>query len=377
MICNDNCCAEYFWSTFSRKRKYGVVSLMVQKGLARLHRGDGEKPRKWVVYVGIICAILMIFSCFYLYLFEYADVDSYLADNKDIINLYNFYDKKVGEKETAVFFIGSSIVGESIYPTAINEHLSDSGYEIKTYSLFVNSDIPLGRALEIQKIIDAKPSLVIYGVTYRTVTAELDKARTAERLSLVWSQLKIRDDCLYLFTDDEKNDLFHPPSIFYYKTFIDSAKKYKSEKNTLMTSKIGYDYSKDTISLEYREYLSTLKNDAEIRKQTDNPNDPWRPVVTNEKTRYKEALLYNIRTLHNAGIPVVIVNMPLHPLLSEKITNESRNNFFTLLNETGVSWYDMEQDYGEEFFYDTHHATLDGAKKFAPVLAKLIIKELT
>ena len=115
----------------------------------------------------------------------------------------------------------------------------------------------------------------------------------------------------------------------------------------------------------------------EIVEASQDPNDVWRPVVTNESTICKDALLYNVRTLQNAGIPVIIINMPLHPLFSEKVTDESRQNFFDLLNQTGAKWFDMEKDYGDEFFRDSHHAMFEeGALVFSPRMADLIIQEL-
>ena len=52
--------------------------------------------------------------------------------------------------------------------------------------------------------------------------------------------------------------------------------------------------------------------------------------------------------------------------------------FYGLLNQTGATWYDMERDYDSSFFRDTHHARFDtGALVFAPVMADLIIQELS
>ena len=114
----------------------------------------------------------------------------------------------------------------------------------------------------------------------------------------------------------------------------------------------------------------------ELRKQADDPADKWRPVVPAEMTRHKQALIYNVRSLQDAGIPVVLINMPLHPLFSEKITDESRKNFFTLLNETGAKWYDMEYAYDAEYFRDSHHASLEGGTFFSRDMADLIITEV-
>ena len=70
--------------------------------------------------------------------------------------------------------------------------------------------------------------------------------------------------------------------------------------------------------------------------------------------------------------------MPLNPLLSEKITDESRKNFSEFLNQTGVVWYDYEYLFGEEYFADTHHMwSIHGRDNFSPFMADLIIQELS
>ena len=322
------------------------------------------------VYIVIICTVL-ISSCLFLGLYYVADVDGYLQDNKQIINLYDFYDKKVGENETAVFFIGSSIVGYSMHPPEINRIVKINYSNLTTYNLAVNSDIPIERALEIQKIIDAKPSLVIYGISYRSVTDKISYANFFERAKLVYPRLDIRNDSLWLYTADEK--LYLTPFSYFGKSmYISSALDYKF--NGVYRS-INYSIDAFWVQQDERDILPEDKNTGIIKKVND-PNYNWRPVVTNESTRYKDALLYNVKTLQDAGIPVIILNMPLHPLLSEKITDESRVNLYNLLNETGAEWYDLERDYGDEWFRDDHHASFDGALKFAPRMADLIIEQV-
>lgn len=69
--------------------------------------------------------------------------------------------------------------------------------------------------------------------------------------------------------------------------------------------------------------------------------------------------------------------MPIHPELSKVVSDESRNNYFNLLNQTGVAWYDYENYFNGDAFVDIHHVTFDSAKSFSSVFADLIIQELT
>lgn len=319
------------------------------------------------VYIVIICSVIISFGLF-LGLYYIADVDGYLQDNKGIINIYDFYDQKVGKNESAVFFIGSSIVRDSIYPYEINSIVKKKYPNITAYNLGLSGSIPIERALEIQKIIDSKPSLVVYGITYRSVTDTINYARFFEITKLVYSRLDIRDDCLWLFTEDEKG-YFAPLSDLEKKKYLVSAIEYKCGA---VHQSINYSYCPVSGS-GFLWHLSIPKNTF---AEWVNKNGNFRPVITNESTRYKDALIYNVNVLQDAGIPVIILNMPLHPLLSERITDESRANFYSLLNETGAVWYDLERDFGDEFFRDGVHANFNGAMKFAPRMADLIIEQV-
>ncbi len=336
----------------------------------------GSLSLSFKIYIVIICSVIIsVICCFSLLpvLYYVADVNGYLQDNKQIINLYDFYDQKLGENESAVFFIGSSIVGYSIYTPEINRILKDNYFNITSYNLVVHSDIPIERALDIQKIIDAKPSLVIFGITYRSVTDEIDLSRFFDRTKLVYSRLDIRGDCVWLYTEDEKK-YFSPLNDLERKKYLHSAINYKLSGYRSYGS---LDYIVDPYGYEERMKMQLSPIDKKkIIALANDPNNVWRPIVTNESTRYKDALIYNVKTLQDAGIPIIILNMPLHPLYSEKITHESRANFYDLLNETGAVWYDLERDYGDDFFIDDRHATFDGALKFAPRMADLIIEQV-
>ena len=66
------------------------------------------EAKKWKVVVGIVIGLVLVFSV-YFGIYCFADVDTYL-ETKEIVRLYDFYDLKVGENETAVYILGDSFV---------------------------------------------------------------------------------------------------------------------------------------------------------------------------------------------------------------------------------------------------------------------------
>lgn len=331
---------------------------------------DGVK--KWKVIVGIVVGLVLAGGMFGV-LFWFADVDEYLVSSKDILSLYHFYDAHQPEGDE-VYFVGSSIVGAGIYAPKIDDYLNDLGYNVTTYNLKIDSDTPLQRALHIPEIINLHPSCVVYGVSYRSITSVQssgDVVWNSDNAALIGNRVVIDDELRMLLSESEVDDIMST-DFYFKKKFIKSALLYKLKNKD--SDYVNYErdpYGRNDNS------KSTPGNIEKITSDAKNPNHNWRPIITNESTRHKDALIYNVKELQDAGISVILVNMPLHPLVSEEITDESRQNFYDLLNETGAKWYDYEFLLDGEYFSDTHHMTFDGALEFAPVMADLIIQEMS
>lgn len=324
---------------------------------------------KMSVIIGIIVGVSLGFSLLFGMIYI-SNVDAYIDDTKEIVNLYDFYDLNVGDNTNAVYFVGSSIVGCSIDPIQINQQLEELGYEnITAYNLAINGDTPLQRSVQIQNIIDSSPSLVVFGITYRSLVSN---DWNSENIVLIHDNLVIRDDSLYLYSLEQLASFKIKPDINFKKKFILSALTY-SKSNTSRTM----DYTTDHYGINMRLNFDKQKDERQIIADTENPNNVWHPILTDESTCSKEALKYNINTLKDAGISVIVVNLPMHPLTSGEISNESRENMHSFLSSLDITWYDMELDYGDEYFWDNHHMNYNGSLAFAPVMADLIIQEMS
>ena len=319
--------------------------------------------------VGIVVGLVLVFSV-YFGIYCIADVDSYIYEYKETPRLYEFYEKKVGVNQTAVFFVGNSLIGNSCYAPLIESSLDMDGYNISVYNLYVSGDSPLRRATQVQNIIDSSPSLVVYGVTYGDIVYGEWRS---ERIIIVHDSLCIRDDSLYLYSESELSDFYIIPDVFWKRTFVWSAL-------TATTNEYIGDYMYDMHARSMNDIENALPHPPatmDIIDEVNTPRNHWAPVMDSLSTRDAEALNYIVRTLNNADIPVVIVLMPLHPVVSETITNESRENMHAFLNSVNAPWYDMERIYDESYFADSHHMSNYGAKYFSPLMADLIIQELS
>ncbi len=325
------------------------------------------------VYIVIICSVIISFGLF-LGLYYIADVDTYLKDNKEIINLYDFYDQKVGENETAVYILGSSVVAESIIPPEINKLLLQKGYSnIKFYTCFLSGDTPISRSVQLQNIIDSKPSLVIYGLMPRDIGANDWRD---EYFGLVLERLHLMNDSNYLYSNLQAKSFNKHEGIWYNKKFIQSALKYRYFSEYVPHPELNYSY--DPYGEEYRKYESSKSDQNATIADVNNPYSRWRTEseVSDEWTQNKEALRYIVKKFKGNDVPVIIVNMPINPLLSEQISDNSYSNYFALINGTDADHYDLDGFGSPEDFFDAVHMTYDGALKFAPRMADLIIEQV-
>ena len=344
------------------------------------------EAKKWKVVVGIVVGLVLAGGLFVggMTLLD-PIVSAYLETNDravSIVSLYDFYDKKVGENEMAVYFIGSSLIQDSIAPAEINSLLKEAGYNVTAYDLGVSGDRTELRTLQINSIIESRPALVIYGISYITLSYEI---WISEYSILVSDRINLSKDAYWMYSDDELDEILgNVDSISKNKIFLKSAiMKYLSSTPDELREEANYlserTWNRITGLNQTFTYSFNRSPTQEQRIQNiESPEYPWRATVSDETNREKEALIYNVQKLEEAGIPVIIINMPINPLLSEKITDESRQNFFDVLNQTGAKWYDLEFLYDEEYFADSHHMwSVYGRDYFSPVMADLIIQEMS
>ena len=332
------------------------------------------EAKKWKVVVGIVISLVICATIYFgiLYISE-PIIDDYLENSGGypslIYRAYNVYEDESVDYSKSIFLFGSSLVNAGIRPDKVSSELNQKGYDYTIYNLHISMDTPILRSLEIQKTIEASPKMVIYGVTYRDVVDTT--MHSDERFTLVHDKLEIAENALFLYSQKELDLINTDPPADYNKKYILSALEWAVKKQ--LSPKTSVD-----------NYVSTVPsspvalNIDEIEAEANGARYlVWHPEISKESTRYMEALLYNVRTLEDAGVDVVLINMPLTPALSELISDETRQNFFDLLNETGASWYDYERAYGYEFFGDIVHASSYGSDLFAPVVADIIIQEMS
>lgn len=334
---------------------------------------DGVK--KWKVVVGIVVGLVLACGLFVGgYIITDPISDSYLK-SKSIVQHSEFYKSQTSSDHSSVYFIGSSVIGTAVYSPLIDSMLSDRGYDIETYNLHLGADIPRIRAMEIDWIIESNPSLVVYGITYYDITREdvwYDHVAYSPNSPLV------NDNLTQFYSCDELNQ-FAKRNYFSKKGYI------LKGLPTYLTSTLNPDSYHDKVLLSIKEGYSpeTLRNNELYHKDINEIQTAARDVYSvmtldSDSAKYNgAALIYNIKKLTDANIPVILVSMPIHPIVYDALPQSTISDYHLLLNQTGNNWINTETIFDDSCFYDQFHKTWHGCQVFSELMADIIIQEMS
>jgi len=294
-------------------------------------------------------------------------VDQNLAKTDRIVNIFNFYDRMKINSGKEIIFIGSSQIAGDINSFIIEDYLKDHNISISIYNIGYSADTPLRRLTELTQITEIKPTAVFIGLTYYGLN-DTSFPISSDSLALVSDRIKLDAYSKSLFEKKDLDLIEMSPLYqeFYNRKFILPSFKYllfgksTSEEENISDFKVPQDFAEN------------LKPDL-LRIRLDNSRDTLdKYVVSTDDNSQKKALNYTISRLIAEGIPVFIINMPLSPMLSEKITRDTRNNYYSSLNKTTATYYDFESRYPISCFSDLTHLNREGKYRLSEDMAKII-----
>jgi hypothetical protein len=296
----------------------------------------------------IIAAVIV--SLIILTALEVSLVPSYLHATNRGVSIFDFYEHANGSSDN--YFIGSSQIMADVNASIIEN----------SYNLGLDSDTPLRRLIDLPNIIQSRPRAVIIGLSYYELNdTSFDTFNLDDNLFSVTDKSKL--DLEDWFTQEELNRIKTKP-IEYDRKFIIPA---------LLVLIDPTDYGQSSATNFIVPYnFSNVTNQALINRLN---NEWWwlsKWAVSEKDYRQKRALNYTIRELQKTGIKIVILNMPLHPLMSAKISNETRKDYFNFMRSTGVRYYDFETAFSSEYFADLTHLNKAGRKHFTELLCPIV-----
>lgn len=317
--------------------------------------------RRTVLAITIAVIISLIIS---ILLMVYV-VPPYLRVANRAVNVFEFYEHVSGNNN--IYFIGNSMVGFGVDCEILGERSNQYNF----YNLVYPSDSPLRRITEMYYIKESKPVAVLIGLSYNGLNdSYFNPNYQADNIVPVANYVRLESSAREILPKKEL-ELIDMNSRIYNRKFIIPS----------LLALIGY--RDDTwIAWNFSDFikpcdpnLDTKKNKQEVMDRLNDSKEYTYYVVSNETTDQKCALKYIINDLRKAGIPVIILNMPLNPCLSARISNESRTNYFEFLNSTGVIYFDFEKTLQIEYFSNHVHQNRAGQIYFSKNLCHLVANE--
>jgi hypothetical protein len=338
----------------------------------------------------IILIIVMILAQYYVLLFFLTVNNKGNADEQ----VYSYYDQI---PQGSIIFLGTSQVKHGVNASLIEENLAAYNLSNKVYNLGIPADNPFRRLVELNKIIERKPALVIVGSSWfsygyrgqndlyflyyiRDHINDLDPSFRQSFLNeqfLSKKQLKIISgekgsllDKIFKNRNSIKENLFNPQSKFNPK--INIIPDYvPPEQRIQFSEKLAEDYK--TISTSY----SAQEIDRMVEFDFNNAVlfDFFYLYIPNNSIQM-ESLKYFAQKLNQHNIPLIIVHMPIDPSFSQNIPSDTRQRYFAFLNSTGIKYYDFEREFNSTDMADPLHMNADGNREFSEDMVKIILKEL-
>ncbi len=280
-------------------------------------------------------------------------VPTYLHATNRAVNIFDFYDRI---EYNNIYFIGSSQIGSDVDPRMIGQDV---------YNLGSSGDTPLRRLIELNQLIKTEPKTVIIGLSYFGLNDSSVIVLQGDYIAPVADKIKLNSSSREFFTEEELK-LIDANPIHYNRKFI---RNVLGQRIGLSQGRLSsWNVTNFTIpenhahNCTYEELIEKLKDEIQI--------DGF--VVSEKDCGQKNALNYTICELQKTGIQVMVINMPLNSLLSAKISNDTRKNYFNFLNYTGVKYYDFETSCSDEYFADLTHLNNAGRKHFTELLCPIV-----
>lgn len=318
------------------------------------------KQENWYFIVPFI-ALLLSTTIYLLFIHSFQQYDSETVRFAHSLDLYT------GIPPRSLLFFGESQVREDIDCLIIEKYLNNT-----CFNLGVAGMMPVPMALQKDLIIKAKPQRVVLGVTAAFFDETLNKnndffmvinGHTAITADAFMEKRILAEEQTLLSMNWFEKDLYKRKFIlpFYLALLQQTISPPPTRPSSINNFKNPHLFIQSQPAAELARKLKDPKISSIF----------W---FENSSKRQREAFTYLIRELAKARIDTVIIQMPLHPLVNEVVSNESQQIFGAYLQqlsgEFGLKVVNAENDFGEEYFTDLTHLNSQGEKLFSQKIAR-------
>jgi hypothetical protein len=255
----------------------------------------------------------------------------------------------------------------------VEEDFKRSNISFNCNNLAVNADSPLRRLTELNSIIQTKPKIVVIGTDIRSMYSgeKIDESR----LMLLSDKIILDTTSTKLF-DNKQLELLNLNPLerdISNRIYIVSFLNYLTINKLVPNSVADYEY-RNNFKNPYKNVENASMEEKIARADK---YDPINDTVFSKNygdSVNKLALKHTIQELNKNNITVIIIEMPADPLAMQKISDTTKDNYFSFLNTTGVTYDNFQNRYPSSYFHDLSHMNIQGRTSFSHDMAKMIIQ---
>lgn len=297
------------------------------------------------------------------------------SDAGRVVGVYDGYERvlaRMDRSRRTVLFWGSSMVREGVDCRL----LETSSPQLAAYNFAVSGDIPYRRLVELPQVRRLHPDCVVIGVSY----SEVYESRAPFE-----DQVAVLPASAYAAMSVEETALLEPKvtAVARRSTWERFWWKRKYAFPALCW-KLGLPDRSNPIPSGYTEnlkfpfvYTHSLPA-SDLKKYLDSRAGYYPPYTTSEtlapaQSRSGRSLKLIVSELQAEGIPVELINMPLHPLLNAAIAaprHEALAGYLTSLRSPTVQVFDYQGALPAGCFTDLVHLNEQGRASFTAMMGR-------
>lgn len=324
------------------------------------------------IFIAIIVAVTLTYTVNDLY-----KTHSQLSQSEKL-----FYSQKFEPEQKKIFLIGSSHIGR-INATLVENNISTIHKDYKIYNLGIGADTPSSRINHLQKTIESKPVLVVYGVTF------LDLKKSDEDQPEITDVIQI----------NKPDEVLPEPWVILYdwvpnKTKIDFSNLDNQQKITLnilnmltnqsssnitsadLTNTPFFKHSNRTTIINDEDFL---KKNLQNRIKLDNIFTGYESNVYDLNTKDLEKIILELK---KNNIKVILLSTPLSRVYLDTINDSDIEIFKNTLQKISKKYnipihhfYDRYSDMN--VWSDISHVAINkDAEIFSNDIANIILDEI-
>lgn len=280
-----------------------------------------------------------------------------------------FFSAQNGIDEERILLIGSSHIGH-LNMTHIISQISEQNSDLVIYNLADNGDSPKFRYDDLNEIIELKPKIVFYGISYRDFNQSIESV-------------------------DSQNEIFD------IKNFMNEVipEEIKSINPQLLTRKVIRNVLDEADIIKKPTYEISPPNTpffaiGDLQQKISDSNElqrqllivlpsPSKIQIDDQNNEEVDKFRIIIEKLHDEGIQVVIFTTPLHSIYSDEVSDSTKKSFTNILNDIskdkGIQVYEFEDRYVELDIWNNldHIAYNSDAIIFSHEVAEMISEEVS